>query len=321
MAQYLPADLSKVHTYSIEERPTLVDVTGFAGSWSRDATLADFSASLPDVLKARDLKAIVAAVVYAVTNGKPVIVGAGGHVIKTGLSPLLVGLMKRRVITAIAMNGGASIHDCEIALTGRTSEDVGAGLETGQFGMVKETPEFMNSAISAAMITGIGMGRALGQDLVAKEAAFTHFSILANGAQLEIPITVHISIGGDTIHMHPSASGSALGETSFTDFRILVSVLQDIGDGGVYINIGSAVVLPEVFLKALNLARNISGNSISGFTTVNMDMIQHYRPMQNVLLRPTRATGRGYAISGHHEIMVPLLFHLVLSELDALGII
>ena len=317
---YQPADLSHVRTLPLEARPAKVRRSHFATLCPPNATLIQFLGSLPYILKADDLRAIVDAVVTAHQKGKPIVAGIGGHVIKCGLSPLLIQLMKKGVITAVAMNGGASIHDFEMALVGRTSEDVAVGLETGMFGMVKETAEAMNSAIVGGAQAGMGMGEALGRKLSELSAPFVDYSVLVAGVRLGVPVTVHVAIGGDTIHMHPNADGAALGATSFTDFRLLVSVLSDIGNGGVYLNIGSAVMLPEVFLKALNVVRNLADHDIVGFTTVNMDMIQHYRPTENVVKRPTQPDGAGYALTGHHEIMVPLLAHLILAELARRGV-
>lgn len=313
MSLYPLADLNRVRTIPLEERDTKVNRSDFATVCPVDATLTQLLDSLPHILKAQDLRAIVTAIVTARELGKPVIIGIGGHVIKCGLGPLLIQWMERGILTALVMNGSASIHDFEIALIGRTSEDVAEQLVTGMFGMVRETAEAMNEAINAGARDKIGMGQSLGQKILELRAPFSEYSVLAASARLNIPATVHIAIGGDTIHMHANADGAALGATSFTDFKILVSVLQNLGDGGVYLNIGSAVVLPEVFLKALNLARNLSGDPITNFTTVNLDMIQHYRPLENVVKRPTLPGGAGYSITGHHEIMFPLLVHLVLS--------
>lgn len=313
---YQPADFSHVKTYPLQGRATKVNRSDLASVCPPKATVAQFLESLPHVLKADDLRAVVKAIVNAYQKGKPIVVGIGGHVIKCGLTPLLIHLMEQGLITALVMNGAASIHDFEMALIGRTSEDVAAHLKTGMFGMVRETGEAMNLAIAAGAEAGMGMGESLGRHLLMLTAPFNDISLLATGVRLAIPLTVHVSIGCDTIHMQPSADGAALGATTFTDFRLLVSVLRDFGDGGVYLNIGSAVLLPEVFLKALNLARNLSDDSIVNFTTVNMDMIQHYRPTQNVVKRPTQEGGAGYTLIGHHEIMLPLLVHLVLSELS-----
>ncbi|HAH87350.1 MAG TPA: hypothetical protein DCL60_08260 [Armatimonadetes bacterium] len=316
MKRYTPADLKNINTFPIEERPTKVDSSKLAEVCQPGAGLGAFLDSLPDILKANELRKVVQAIVTAYKKKKPVIVGIGGHVVKCGLAPLLIDFMEQGIISAVAMNGGASIHDFEMALIGRTSEDVAASLENGRFGMVRETGEAMNGAITEGAGCGMGMGASLGKKLIELNAPCQKNSILAAGARLEVPVTVHIAVGGDTIHMHPTASGSALGQASFTDFRLIISVIGDMGDGGVYLNIGSAVVLPEVFVKALNAARNLSKEPVKDFTTVNMDMNQHYRPMVNVLHRPTMSSGSAYSLTGHHEIMLPLLFALVRNSLS-----
>lgn len=316
MKKYLPVDPSRVKTYSIKKRPTKVQASDFAGSYLPGMTLPGFLDSLPHILKANDLRAVVCALVNAHRLEKPVILGIGGHVIKCGLSPLIIKLMEQGLVSGICMNGGASIHDFEIAMLGRTSEEVTEGLADGMFGMVAESPAAMNAAICSGAAQGKGMGAALGQALVEQPAEYSHLSILASGVRCQVPVTVHVSIGGDTIHMHPGADGAAIGQTSLADFYLLAGILQDLGSGGVYINIGSAVVLPEVFLKALNLARNLSSEAITGFTTVNMDMIQHYRPLENVIRRPAGESGQGYTLTGHHEIMVPLLFYLYQAGIE-----
>jgi hypothetical protein len=315
-AEYEPASLKEARTYSALDRPTKVNRQIFISPTAKNPSLLKFFESLPHVLKADELRAVVEAVVRAHRTGKPVIIGIGGHVIKCGLAPLLIELMEAGVVTAVAMNGGASIHDFEVATLGNTSEDVAASLETGMFGMVDETGLAMNTAIAAGVSEHRGMGAALGAALLIA-APYREQSILAAGARLKIPVVVHAAIGADTIHMHPAIDGAAIGQASHLDFRILISVIKEFGDGGVYLNIGSSVLLPEVFLKALNLARNLSAGPIENFTTVNMDMVQHYRPLENVVRRPTqKMTGRGYSLTGHHEIMVPLLFQLVLAKLS-----
>lgn len=316
--KYKPADFTKVRTYSVNDRKTKVTQEDFIKSTDTNPALLTFVESLPEILKAKDLRAAAAAVANANRLNKPVIIGIGGHVIKCGLTPFLINLMKRGVISAICMNGGASIHDFETATIGNTSEDVGAAIETGMFGMVKETGKAMNEAICIGAAKGWGMGYALGKFLLETGAPYMDKSLLATGADLGVPVMAHISIGADTIHMHSEADGGSLGATTFTDFKILVSILKEIGDGGVYLNIGSAALLPEVFLKAINVARNLSSSTVEGFTTVNMDMFQHYRPTVNVVQRPTQnGSGKGYALTGHHEIMVPLLFQTVLALLDS----
>jgi hypothetical protein len=309
----LPADLREALTFPITERSTRVQTSKFAVPIQSPGSLTDYLRSLPHILVADELRASVAAIVTAYRLEKPVIVGIGGHVIKCGLSPLLILLMERGVISGVMMNGGASIHDFEIALFGQTSEDVAENLQCGRFGMVYETGHLMNQAISHGACVSSGMGQGLGESLISLQAENLNLSVLATAVRLDIPIMVHIAIGGDTIHMHPDADGAALGSTSFHDFRLLVSLLRDIGDGGVYLNIGSSLILPEVFLKALNLARNLSQSSIGNLTTINMDMVQHYRPLQNVVKRPSQDSGKGYNLIGHHEIMVPLLVQLVLA--------
>jgi hypothetical protein len=315
--KYKPIDLKNVKTLPLEDRPTKVQSSDFAQLCPVNPNLMQFLESLPDILKARELRAVVEAIVAANQRQKPVVIGIGGHIIKCGLSPLIIQLMTEGIISGIAMNGGASIHDFELALIGRTSEDVAASLESGMFGMVRETGESMNHAIKLGSERSLGLGESLGMRLIEIAPPFLEYSILAAGKKLGIPVTVHTAIGGDTIHMHPGADGSALGHTSFIDFRLLTSILMDFDSGGVYLNLGSAVILPEVFLKALNLARNLSSHKIESFTTVNMDMLQHYRPLQNVVQRPTQIEGHGYSITGHHEIMIPLLLHAVLAKLKA----
>jgi deoxyhypusine synthase len=256
----------------------------------------------------------VDAIINAHQRAKPVIWAMGAHVIKCGLSPLVIELIKRNVITAVALNGAGAIHDVEIALIGETSEDVGAGLADGSFGMAEETGRFINEAVAEGAAGEMGMGEILGRKLIEVKAPHCDYSILAHAGQLGTPVTVHVAIGTDIVHMHPTAQGGPIGITTFRDFRLLAAVVADLGGGGVYLNIGSAVLLPEVFLKALTLARNL-GHDVSGFTTVNLDMQQHYRPLQNVVGRPTALGGKGYAITGQHELMLPLLVQAIIERL------
>lgn len=307
-------DLSAVTTYPLQERINKVSIHDFAAVPSPEIDLSPFLENLPHVLKAPDFLALVDTIVAAHRRQKPVIVMMGGHVIKCGLSPMLIALAKRGVITGFAFNGASSIHDFEIALIGETSEDVGAYLQTGKFGMWEETGRLMNEAIQRAADTGIGMGEALGKSLVEMDAAYTAYSLLAAGIHHAVPITVHVAIGTDIIHQHPAASGAAIGEASFTDFRVLTEMVTHLEGGGVVLNLGSAVILPEVFLKALTIARNL-GHTVSHFTTANFDMQQQYRPMENVVKRPTEMGGHGYTFTGHHELMIPLLVQAVLSRL------
>ncbi|MFH1386543.1 MAG: hypothetical protein ABIH50_02640 [bacterium] len=311
MKKYQPIDLSKIKTYSVKDRPTKVDLFSFAKTGYAGASFKDFYDSLPSFLGANDLKAAAKAIIAAHKNGRPVIIGLGAHVIKVGLSPLIIDLMKKGIVSAIALNGAGAIHDFEIATLGRTSEEVGEGLETGMFGMVEETMQGVNEAImqnEKLKMKNEGMGRLIGNYLLNKKAPNNSLSLLANAAELDIPLTVHVAIGTDTVHMSPHVDAKALGEATYTDFRLFCSVISDL-EGGFYLNLGSAVLLPEVFLKALTVARNL-GNKVKNFTTINMDMIQHYRPRQNVLARPG---GKAFSLTGHHEIMVPLLYQSIIE--------
>jgi len=311
MKKYKPIDLSKIKTYSAQERKTKAEMGSFAKATNKGASFKEFNNSLPKFLAADSLREVVKAIISAHKNKRPVIIGMGAHVIKVGLNPLIIDLMKKGIVTCIAMSGAGAIHDFEVATLGRTSEDVAEGLETGMFGMVEETLRDFNMGIRESGDPGIGgMGKLLGKKLINMKASHQELSILATGAELDIPVTVHVAIGTDTVHMSPHVDPKALGEATFTDFRLLCSVISDL-EGGVSLNIGSAVILPEVFLKALTVARNL-GNKIVNFTTVNMDMIQHYRPHQNVLSRPG---GKAYALTGHHEIMVPLLYQALMESL------
>ena len=309
-----PVDMSSVTTYPLQARINKVSVQDFATLSESETDLSAFLASLPNILKGPDFLALVDDIVAAYQNKKPVIVMMGGHVIKCGLSPLLIALAKRGVITGFAFNGASSIHDFEIALIGETSEDVAAYLQNGQFGMWEETGSLMNAAIQGAADTGIGMGEALGKQLVEMDAPYNAYSLLATGVQYDVPITVHVAIGTDIIHQHPTANGAAIGAASFTDFRLLTAFVADLEGGGVVLNLGSAVILPEVFLKALTIARNL-GHTVSHFTTANFDMNQQYRPVENIVKRPTEMGGKGYTFTGHHELMIPLLVQAINSRL------
>ncbi len=308
MKRYKPINLNKIKTYPIKERKTKVDLFLFAKEGRRRESFREFTNSLPKILAAEDIKKVVKAIVKAKRKAKPVIFGLGAHVIKVGLSPIIIDLMKKRIISAVALNGAGAIHDFEMALMGETSEDVTEGLKYGKFGMVKETGELMNEAISTCS-EDLGIGEALGKKIIKMKFKFRRMSILAQGVMLSIPITVHVGIGTDTIHMHPNADPSSYGIGSFTDFRLLASIVSNL-EGGIYVNCGSAVILPEVFLKALTVARNL-GAKVSNFVTVNMDMKEHYRPRENVILRPG---GKGYNLIGHHEIMIPLLAQMITEE-------
>ena len=311
--KYTPADPSGLKTYSITDRHSKVSIDKAALPHTKGGSLKDFAGSLPDFLAASDIKAVVRAVVQAYRNGRPVVLGMGAHAIKVGLSPLIIDLMQRGIITAVAANGACIIHDFEMAFIGRTSEDVAQELCNGSFGMGRETGSMLNKAISEGVKKGEGIGRSVGSFIEASSFPFKEKSIFGKGFRLDIPMTVHVALGADIIHMHPEADGASLGEGSLRDFRLFTSVAADL-EGGVYINLGSAVLLPEVFLKALAAARNL-GNRVETFTTVNMDFVQHYRPRENVLHRPTMMKGQCFALTGHHEIMVPLLAAMIIEEL------
>lgn len=308
-----PADLSKVKTYPIKERKNKVKVSDFASPASADLSIKNWLNGLPKILAGDSFRQVVRAIASAYINSKPVIVMLGGHIIKCGLAPVLISMMEKGIITGIAMNGATSIHDFEIATTGETSEDVADNIEKGIFGMWEETGSLINQAIKHGQITDVGMGQALGERLIELGAPYNNVSLLASAIRLELPTTVHVAIGTDIIHQHPSADGSAIGQTSFTDFRIFVSEIARL-EGGVLLNLGSAVIMPEVFLKALSIARNL-GYNVEKFTTANFDMFQHYRPNENVVKRPTSMGGKGYSITGHHEIMIPLLACAVMDEI------
>jgi hypothetical protein len=310
----LPVDLSSVKTYPLKERKNKVKVSDFASPAFADCTLKDFLAGLPNILAGDNFRQIISAIAIAYKNSKPIIAMLGGHVVKCGLAPVLISMMEKGIITGIAMNGATSIHDFEIALTGETSEDVADNIEKGVFGMWEETGSLINDTIKQGQKRNIGMGQALGEKLLEIKAPYNNVSLLASAFSLNIPATIHVAIGTDIIHQHPSADGSAIGQTSFTDFRIFVSEIANL-DGGVLLNFGSAVIMPEVFLKALSIARNL-GYNVEKFITANFDMFQHYRPIENVVKRPTSMGGKGYSITGHHEIMIPLLAYAIMDKIS-----
>ncbi|HSG80794.1 MAG TPA: hypothetical protein VLC48_00985 [Gemmatimonadota bacterium] len=309
-SKYRSADLTKARTIPFAQRKNKVSVEQFAAVPDWNGFNRDPLANLPDVLAARELRAVADAIAAAHRAGRAVVFMLGGHVVKTGCSPLLVDLLQRRVITHLALNGATAIHDYEIARFGQTSEDVAENLANATFGMVEETGREMNDAFQRGQVEGWGMGEALAQALIDHGAAHADVSLLVAAYEAGVPVTVHVAVGAEIVHQHPSCRGAALGETSYTDFRVLVESLAELGDGGVVVNVGSAVVLPEVFLKALTLSRNL-GNEVNDFTAVNLDMIRHYRPEVNVIGRPVQAGGRGIHIAGHHEIMIPLLYRAV----------
>ena len=315
------ADLSAVRTVPIARRPNKVRAEEFAAPPpSVDRTFAAFLDSLPDVLVARDFRRVVDAIAQAGIRERAVVVMLGGHVVKTGLAPLLIDLMQRGIITHLAMNGSAAIHDYEVARFGGTSEDVAVGLRDGTFGMAEETGRGLNEAFIAGMQAGRGMGEAIAVVLDATpELAHPELSILLAAHRLGVPATVHAALGAEIIHQHPAASGAAIGDTSHRDFRRLAASLPALDDGGVVLNLGSAVIMPEVFLKALTIARNLDNGRPTNFTTCDLDMQRHYRPRMNVVQRPTLAGGAGYEITGHHELMVPMLVWGVVEALEGRG--
>jgi hypothetical protein len=310
-----PLTLGAVHTYPLASRKSKVSVRDFAKSTGANASLRKFLDSLPEILAAEDLRDLLSAIHVARKQRKAILWGVGGHVIKVGLGPVLIDLMKRGFVSAIAMNGAALIHDFEIALAGNTSEDVEAGLGEGQFGMAEETGKYLNEIAKLSQRIRIGYGEAAGQFLSSGiiEVKHSNFSVLVGAYQHQIPVTIHLAIGTDIPHMHPAADGGALGDATYRDFRLFCALVQQMHSGGVYLNWGSAVLLPEIFLKAVSVVRNL-GIPLRPITTANFDFIQHYRPLQNVVKRPTAsAQGRGgpashgYAITGHHELLLPLV--------------
>lgn len=312
----LPIDVSRLKTYSLRTRRSKVRVSDFASPWRKKGSFAKFLLSLPDILAVKTLRVLTKTIVNARRRNRPVILGMGAHPTKVGLNPILVDLMQRNILSAVAINGAVVIHDFELALMGHTSEEVEAEIDSGRFGMAEETGRMINEAIEEGVKDGLGIGEAVGRYINrhAKDFPFRKTSILATGWRLKIPVTVHVAIGTDIIHMHPSANGAAIGEGSQTDFRKLTAIVSGL-EGGVYINMGSAVLLPEVFLKTVTLSRNL-GRALKNITTVNMDFFPHYRPLTNVVKRPTQKGGHGYSLIGHHEIMVPLLAAWLIEELE-----
>jgi hypothetical protein len=312
-----------VRTIPIARRPNKVRAEEFAAPPGDDRSFGAILRALPDVLVARDFRRVVDAIAGAHRGGRAVVVMLGGHVVKTGLAPVLVDLMRRGIVTHLAMNGSAAIHDYEVARFGGTSEDVAAGLRDGTFGMAEETGRGMNEAFVLGMREERGMGEALAVALDELDAsqplAHPELSVLLNAWRLGVPATVHAALGAEIIHQHPAASGAAIGDVSHRDFRRLAATLPALHDGGVVLNLGSAVIMPEVFLKALTIARNLHGGVPTGFVTCDLDMQRHYRPRMNVVQRPTLEGGHGYEITGHHEIMVPLLAWAVVDAIERGG--
>ncbi|MBI5872659.1 MAG: hypothetical protein HZB36_00750 [Candidatus Omnitrophica bacterium] len=307
-------DFSKIKTYSIAKRKSKVDQTLFAKALKRGVSFKTFLESLPNILKAKELKEVAGAIVAARRKGKPVMLLMGAHVIKCGLSPIVIDLIEKGILTSVAFNGAGIIHDFEISYCGSTSEDVAQALQSGSFGMVRETAEYLNAAIAEGVQEGRGLGESVGLLIERRNLKFKKLSIAYACLKKRIPLTVHVAIGTDIIHQHPSASGADTGEATMRDFRKFCEEVAGLGNGGVVLNFGSAVILPEVFLKALSVARNLT-KGVTHFTTANFDMLFHYRPMQNIVSRPVEGAGRGYNIVGHHEIMLPLLAQAIKENL------
>ena len=301
-----PLDLTGLRTYALADRRSKVGLGDFARPHVPGGTVAQLLDSLPRLLGAQSLRALAADVLRARERGKPIVWGLGAHVLKCGLSPVLLDLMERGLVTGLALNGAGIVHDFELAVAGQTSEDVEAGLGEGQFGMARETGEEVNRAIVAGDGDGLGLGAAVGRHLEQTQPPHVGVSLLAAAWRRGLPATVHVAVGTDIVHMHPACDPGALGRATHLDFRIFAGEVARMGGGGVYLNVGSAVMLPEVFLKAVTAARNL-GHDLTDFATANLDFIQSYRPNTNVVQRPTQGVGRGYSLTGHHEILVPLL--------------
>jgi hypothetical protein len=306
-------NIHKVKTYSVKVRKSKVDIKDFSQPPLKGRSFLGFYQSLPSILRVKDLQAVVDAVVKAHKMKKSVIFMAGAHVIKCGLNPILIELVRKKIITCLALNGAGIIHDFEIALQGRTSEDIDESLRDGRFGMGRETADFLNNAVKTGVSGGLGLGYAVARRINNSKLRYKNLSILYQAYRHKVPLCVHIAIGTDIIHQHPSFDAALAGEGSLRDFHLLVEGVCRLNNGGVVLNFGSAVMLPEVFLKALNLARNL-GFKVKDFVTANFDMFYHYRPMQNVVLRPVMSGGRGYYIIGHHEIMLPFLAQAIIEK-------
>jgi hypothetical protein len=301
-----PLDFEGLRTYSLADRRSKVGLSDFARPHAAGGTVAQLLDSLPRILAAQSLRALCADVLRARERGKPIVWGLGAHVLKCGLSPVLLDLMERGLVTGLALNGAGIVHDFELAVAGQTSEDVEAGLGEGQFGMARETGEQVNRAIVEGDRDGLGLGASVGRHLEQTQPPHVAISLLAAAWRRGLPATVHVAVGTDIVHMHPACDPAALGRATHLDFRVFAGQVARLGGGGVYLNVGSAVLLPEVFLKAVTAARNL-GHDLTDFATANLDFIQSYRPNTNVVQRPTQGVGRGYSLTGHHEILVPLL--------------
>jgi len=314
MSKFDPISLDGVKSYPLKDRASKVSIDDFGQPWKTGGNLGHWVASLPKMLAGNDFRNIVTSIVRAYQSGKTIILAMGAHAIKVGLNPVIIDLLERGIISGLAMNGAGIIHDTELAMVGHTSEDVPAQLGEGKFGMAEETGKFLNQAIIEGADRDYGLGKAVGAMLVKADFPHNRTSLLARAFELDIPLTVHVAIGTDIIHFHPSVDGGSIGKTSHLDFRIFARLVSKL-EGGVFINLGSAVIMPEVFLKAFSLVRNL-GHEVKRITTVNMDFIRHYRPTVNVIQRPTLDGGEGYALVGHHEIMFPLLAASVIEALE-----
>lgn len=314
MSRYPSFDLSGLKTYSIYDRPSKVTVDHFAKPLGSGSSLRNFLESLPKQFAGAEFPELIDRLVAAHQAGKKIAVGMGAHVIKVGLNPVIIDLMERSIITSIALNGAGIVHDTEVAMAGKTSEDVGAFLGSGEFGAARETGEFINKAVFDGAQKGIGLGEAMGEFLVNQDFPYSNLSIVASAYRLNIPVTVHVAVGTDIVHIHPSADGAATGKATYQDFKVFCKIVSEL-EGGAYLNIGSAVLMPEVFLKALTAIRNL-GCTVNDFTTANFDFIRHYRPMTNVVNRPTASGGKGYNFTGHHELMIPLLAASIIDTLS-----
>jgi len=309
-----PIELKNLETYSINDRKSKVSKDNFAKPFKKNSSFADFLNSLPNILAANDIIDVIDKICIAKKNNRSVAIAMGAHVIKVGLNPILIDLVKKGIITSIALNGAGIIHDTEIAMAGQTSEDVDQALTDGSFGMARETAQFLSSAIINARKESKGLGYGIGQAILDKNLPYSSLSLLANCVKHEVPVTVHVAIGTDIIHMHKDFDPEACGALSHIDFRIFASVVANL-EKGVYINIGSAVIMPEVFLKALTLVRNM-GHVVKNFTAVNLDFIRHYRPLTNVVNRPTSTGGKGINIIGHHEILLPVIAAGIIERIE-----
>lgn len=312
--KFKPINLGNVSCYPIKNRHSKVNIGHMAVPWAEGGTFGEWLDRLPDILGAKDIIEVSGRIVKAVKDNKTVILGMGAHVIKVGLGSVVIDLMRRGIIHGIAMNGACIIHDSELAMIGSTSEDVESEIICGTFGMAEETGRFLNDAAKYGARENFGLGEAVGKLIAESSFAHKDKSIVTSAYELGIPVTVHVAIGTDIVHGHPGVDGEAIGKTSHHDFRVFTSLVASL-EKGVFINLGSAVLIPEVFLKALSVARNL-GHNVRDFTTLNMDFIRHYRPMTNVVNRPTSEGGKGFFILGHHEIMFPLLAASVIEKLS-----